>query len=201
LAGPEPLPGAPFGVQVHLDAPPGTGLLQSTEKGQWTTACVAPCDATLPTGAIYRFAGAGYKTSTVFVLNGAGGQLEAIEVRPASKTAYGIGIGALAVGCAAIFIVQFAWPVYALAQAFEEPPTGIPIWLPLTTLAGLSLTISGIVLMVSHARTKVSQRVYATTAPALTSKPLWYVPTTSPIEPGARALPMAPAAPIFSLSF
>jgi hypothetical protein len=147
----------PDRVVVHIESPGSVDLERETgdRRDPFWVMCTSPCDARVPASGGYRIGGSGTRASRRFELSTSSGR-ETLVVSPASSAAFGIGIGLIVIGAAAIVIggLAFVW------APFGENPNGPsgPPYLALGAIGGgLLAEGGGIALVVLNASSRVDQ--------------------------------------------
>jgi hypothetical protein len=186
---------------VHIEGPRDLRLENySTAEDEWTTVCFAPCEESLPTFAVYRVSGDHMKSSSDFRLQGAPGEREVITVHDASTARFGAGAVAFgAGGLIALFGLDYA-ALGGIRFDGEVTSPGVLMGAWVAIGFGTAVAVTGIVAMLSNARTTVSQDAGA--APAVPSAPSSVAP--EPVWKESRAETPSPGpigVPIFQGHF
>jgi hypothetical protein len=163
---PTPPPAAAQMVWVHVDGADNAKIEQDrTGDGQtWEPICTAPCDKALPNAYSYRVTGEGIRDSAPFTLSGAANSRETVNVNEGSKGGFVLGIVSTAVGGGVLVIGLFVVLIAAASRSIDSTDgvstsgdTGAETVGWIMSAAGTAGLVGGIVLIVSNARTRVSQ--------------------------------------------
>ena len=154
---------------VHINSGGQVVLQQSVDGAPWRDACLSPCDASLPTGALYRVSGPGTRQSKPFSLDEHDGKV-ALDVRRASTAAASWGIALMTVGVVAtvvgLYLVgdgasriserELSWCSKYLSTRCDS---GMPRLVAgsISLGAGLGLAVVGAILVGTNQSTKVGQ--------------------------------------------
>lgn len=148
-------------VVVHLEADEDTVLEMQdrSDRETFTPVCHTPCDKSLPLDRMYRVSGDGIKSSRAFKLAGSNGKTVVLDVNPGRKGAFVGGIVMTSVGPVALITGLLVYAagsitIYGGSVNSSARTTG-----GILMLAGAAVTAVGIPLLVSNARTKVTQDV------------------------------------------
>lgn len=204
-------------TKVHIESGPRVQLERVKSDGTWVKVCMAPCDQEVSTKETYRINANGKVASDAFRLPKDGSPGTTLEVNTASSALRTIGstaliVGALPVAGAAVLFVGGAiviGVVVILACPFAEVLGGsfggcaetlfggagsaywdwiskTPVWG--TIVGGVALGSTGLVLLGTNRRTRVSQG--GTDLAFLNEQ-----------TPGQRSLPRVVALPVLSAAF
>ncbi len=148
-------------VVVHLEAEEDTVLEMQdrSDRETFTPVCHTPCDKSLPLDRMYRVSGDGIKSSRAFKLAGSNGKTVVLDVNPGRKGAFVGGIVMTSIGPVALLTGLLVYAagsitIYGGSVNSSARTTG-----GILMLAGAAVTAVGIPLIVSNARTKVTQDV------------------------------------------
>jgi hypothetical protein len=163
---PAPAPAEAQMVWVHVDGADNARLEQDrTGDGHvWEAICTAPCDKALPNAYAYRVTGDGIRDSAPFTLSGAANTRETLNVNEGSKGGFVLGIVSTAIGGGVLVIGLFVVLIAAASRSIDTTD-GVSTssdsnaetvgWI--MSAAGGAGIVGGILLIVSNARTRVSQ--------------------------------------------
>jgi hypothetical protein len=219
VAAPPPPPPSPFSptpnlgnAWVHVEADRAVALEGLSPQGNWSVACMAPCDAELPLANDYRITGEGIRSSRVFRITAMAGQHVVINVNPASKGGFTGGVVLTSIGPVVFFIGAIVWLVgEAEASLYSTDSSdnglssgqsngkGAETTGGVMMLVGLGALVGGVVLIVGNSHTKQSQEVVQ--PPAHAGADWLRLPTWHEAVGPERSIPVAPAVPLFSRSF
>lgn len=207
--GSQPLPPQPAAspsamVWVHLDGPEDARLEQY--KGDWVTACSAPCDVQLPVSSDYRIEGGGIRPSTVFQLTGNQGDHVTVTVNAGSTGWFVAGIVLTPIGGLVALVgglvglagsIAASSPTADLSNARSVAASG---W---TAFAiGAAALIGGVLLIVNNAKTTATQSLSAPPQTGLLHTDAWKrVPTWREASPEEKALPPVVGVPLWTGRF
>jgi hypothetical protein len=147
-------------VLVHLEAPQAAVLeADATGNGEWRAICAAPCDIPAQTDRRYRIAGDGLRRSNVFTLRSDAAGRERIQVRGASKGWFAVGFAIVAAGyvVGALGAALLGGDGMAYVGGGGNPQTANLAFELLGAGAGIGSL--GLILVVVHANTRVTQIV------------------------------------------
>jgi hypothetical protein len=207
--GSQPLPPQPPAsssatVWVHLDGPDDARLEQF--KGDWVTACSAPCDIQLPVSSDYRVEGGGIRPSTVFQLTGNQGDHVTVTVNAGSTGWFVLGIVITPIGGLVALVgalVGLAGSVAASSPSNLDPNGARSVaaggWTAFA-IGGAAL-IGGILLIVNNAKTTTTQAVSAPQTGLLHTDAWKRVPTWREASPEEKALPPVVGVPLWTGRF
>lgn len=188
-------------ILVHLEGDEDAVLeLQDrNDKGSFSPVCHAPCDKMVPLDAMYRITGEGIRDSRPFKLAGAGGQAVSVNVNPGHRGAFAGGIVMTVLGPIALIsgaFVYLAGSIRITTSSFSTDNDGLKVTGGVLMLGGAALTAVGIPLLVSNARTKVTQEV----GTPVRRDAMLRAPT---FRDSAHEVPMPPVSvvPVFARSF
>ena len=207
-AQPQPAPqgGLEETVLVHIEGDE-EAVLEMQDRGDKATfsqVCRAPCNKALPLDRMYRISGEGMRNSKTFKLAGTAGTAVTVDVNPGRSGAFVGGIVMTAVGPVALITGAFVYLAGSINYNFDfgtsstrSDNSGLQVTGGVLMLAGAALTAVGIPLLVSNARTKVTQEVGT---PVPRRDGMLRLPT---FRDAAHELPMPPmsSTPIFSRTF
>lgn len=156
-------------VLVHLEGDDDAVLEMQERNGDkdaFTPACQAPCNKMLPLDRMYRITGDGIRGSKSFKLAGAAGNAVTVDVNAGHKGAFVGGIVMTVIGPLTLVVgslvylagsVNFSYS--SSTGSFSSDKSGLKVTGGVLMLGGAALTAVGIPLLVSNARTKVTQEV------------------------------------------
>ncbi len=196
-------------VLVHIEGDEEAVLEMQDrgDKGAFSQACRAPCNKSLPLDRMYRISGEGMRNSKTFKLAGTAGTAVTVDVNPGRSGAFVGGIVMTAVGPVALITGAFVYLAgsinldysygFSSSRTTTSDNSGLQVTGGVLMLAGAALTAVGIPLLVSNARTKVTQEVGT---PVPRRDGMLRLPT---FRDAAHELPMPPmsSTPIFSRTF
>jgi hypothetical protein len=147
-------------VLVHLEAPQAAVLeADANGNGDWREVCAAPCDVPAQTDRRYRIAGEGLRRSNVFTLRSDAVGRERIRVRGASKGWFAVGFVIVGAGyvVAALGAALLGADGMAYVGGGGNPQTAnVALYL---LGAGAGIGALGLIPVIIHSRTRVSQIV------------------------------------------
>jgi hypothetical protein len=191
-------------VLVHVDGPDNARLEQdTTNAGNWTEVCSAPCDIQLPVAADYRIAG-GVRQSRVFNLPGHHGEKVTLTVSAATTGGFVVGVVLTAVGGPVALVGLFVGGIASLVAAGSQGQPGLQGAQNVAAVGwtmfgvGAAGLIGGIVLVVTNSRTGVQTDVgRPPPEPSLLrDSPAWH-----PSALGPRVLPAVVTVPVVGGEF
>jgi hypothetical protein len=193
-------------VWVHIEGSDEARLEQdATGRGGWQQVCSAPCDMQLPNDKDYRITGGGMKSSRVFHLAGHTGDHETVTVSPGSKGWLVVGIVLLPIAGLTMFVGLIAGLVGSFAEAAgDRNGAGLASGGWTAFGVGTAALIGGIVLIVSNAKTGISQDVQAAQTGLLLRSDAWKNvprPTWKEASPLDKALPPVVGMPLLTGRF
>jgi len=189
-------------VLVHLEGDEDAILeiQDRNDKGTFSPVCHAPCDKMVPLDAMYRVTGDSMKDSRAFKLAGSAGQAVSVNVNPGRRGAFVGGIVMTVIGPIALLtgaVVYLAGSSSIYSAGFSVGSNdGLQVTGGVLMLGGAALTAVGIPLLVSNARTKVTQEV----GNPVRRDAMLRAPT---FRDAAHEVPMPPVSvvPVFARSF
>lgn len=158
-------------VLVHMEGDSDAVLEMQDRKetNAFSPVCNSPCNKVLPLDRMYRITGDGMKDSRPFKLSGSAGQAVSLDVNPGRRGAFAGGIVMTVLGPitlltgSLVYLVGAAQSslVYSSSSGFRTSGdgSGLKVTGGILMIAGAALTAVGIPLIVSNARTKVTQDV------------------------------------------
>jgi hypothetical protein len=190
-------------VWVHIEGADGAILdMDRGNDGTWETVCRAPCDIQVPVSAEYRVGGSLLKQSGVFHLRGQQGDHVTVNVSGGSKAWLVVGIVITPVAGLVTLVaalVGLAGSVEAsagaagcingtCAQANGNASNLATVgWV--TALIGAAVTVGGIVLIASNAKTGVSVDLTGAQAARVQGDAWAHVPTWRESGSAEKAAP------------
>ena len=155
-------------VLVHMEGDE-EAVLEVQDRGDkrsFQPVCHAPCNKMLPLDAMYRITGEGIRESRTFKLVGAAGQAIQLNVNPGHSGGFAGGLVMTIIGPVALLSGAFVYSAgsvgttsFSTAGFSTRSNEGLQVTGGVLMLAGAALTAVGIPLLVSNARTKVTQEV------------------------------------------
>lgn len=193
-------------VWVHIEGSDEARLQQDTTgNGDWRQVCSAPCDIQLPNDKDYRITGGGMKASRVFNLAGHRGDHETVTVSPGSKGWFVMGIVLLPLGGVTMFFGLIFGLIGSVAEAAgDQGASGLASGGWTAFAIGTAALVGGIVLVVSNAKTGVSQDVATAQTGLLLRSEAWNSvprPTWKEASPLDKAMPPVVGMPLFTGHF
>jgi len=162
--------GAPPGqTVVHINADRPVVLQQLVDGSPWRDVCLSPCDAPLPSGALYRVSGPGTRDSTHFLLHHEGRAV--LDVKRGRPSAFAGGMIILTTIGPATSLLGFGLILggvntnadrYLCSRYPDRPcPTGTTFIASgvITLAVAVGLTVVGTFLVATNAATKVAQPI------------------------------------------
>jgi hypothetical protein len=195
---------APYEVWVHIEAPEGVVVEQDvTNNDGWQPVCTAPCDRPLPTAFNYRVTGGGIRSSGDFTLSGAAGSHERLVVDAASKSAFILGVVAMAGGSVVAYVGLFTAYAAELSSTFEtSDSTSGTLGAGVTMMAvGALAAVGGLVVALANGKTKVTVDAGGAPAGALSPSRLKLTAWDATRSEGRTLLPAYAGIPLFSGRF